>query len=165
MTADQIGRRAETYAQIALSMPAEAKGGRVLFQTTPLGDKYPTLDLLVDLIDDQDEAVGYFFVQVKGTTKPRPPGGRLPVEVELLHYNRMVRHPSPTYLIGVDLCDLRQPAAYLIAASAERAAMLSSMSRTFDLAEDAVRIALYDEVVRYWAAVGRPPHHSRFCDD
>src|ERR1700722_16545301 len=113
MTTDQIGRLAEWIAVIALGRSVMGRYVRPLFRATLLGDKYPVVDCLVDVLDATDRSLGFFFAQVKGTVEPPALGGRLGITIAQKRYNALVRIPVPSYLIGVDI---RAEAAYLVAA-------------------------------------------------
>jgi hypothetical protein len=67
-----------------------------------LGDKCPTYDYLVELVNARD-STPYFFVQVKATQKAQTKRERrLVVQVGATEVQRMVECPVPTYLVGVD---------------------------------------------------------------
>src|SRR6185369_6612196 len=72
------------------------------FRPRFLGDKYPTHDFIVELVDRPEY---YFFVQVKATTKgfTKTAPGRLLVQVTQEDVDRMVACPAPTYVVGIDL--------------------------------------------------------------
>src|SRR5689334_20765389 len=128
-TSDQIGRFAELIAETDLSRPVRGRYRRPLFRAVRLGEKYPIVDFLVDILGPDDLALGFFFAQVKGTTL-LPTGARLAVDVDAERYNRLVRIPAPTYLLGVDVS---AEETYLIAAHRPRAAGVSSITRAFRL--------------------------------
>jgi hypothetical protein len=52
MTSDQIGRLAELIAATALTRSVKGRYHRLLFRLTALGDKYPLVDYLVDVVDE-----------------------------------------------------------------------------------------------------------------
>jgi hypothetical protein len=147
LTSDQIGRLAELLAAAALSRPVKGRYCRPLFRTTALGDKYPTVDFLVDVLGPDDVSLGFFFVQVKGTTVAT--GSRLPVDVPRDRFNLLVRLPAPTYLIGVDIF---AETAYLVAAHKLRKTPVSSIAKTHSLRDDRVKIKLHREVLAFWKA-------------
>ena len=160
-TADQIGSRGELLAALALSRPVLGRYRRPLFEPTHLGAKYPAADFLVDALAASGESVGFFFVQVKATTRT---GGqrRLSLAADRATLERLSRLPIPTHVVGVNLATER---AYVAAAFGTRLLRRPSMSTRFPLADDAVRIALYREVSAYWTAPGRRPTKTRFADD
>jgi hypothetical protein len=160
-TSDQIGSFAELVATRDLSRPVGGKYRRPLFRVTSLGEKYPIIDLIVDVIAADDHSQGFFFVQVKGTTRATPTGVRLPVDVELDRYNRLVRVPAPTFLIGVDVIS---ELTYLIAAHRTRTAPVSGMTKAFPLQDASVKIELYREVRAFWQANKPILQRTRFKD-
>lgn len=160
LTNDQIGRLAELEAAAALSRPVGRPFYRPLFRAAPLGDKYPTVDFIVDVLGPKDVSRGFFFVQVKGTAAVGA-AARLPVEVSAERFNRLVRLPAPTYLIGVDVVAYR---CYLVAAHRTRRAKVASITRQYPLDDDQVRLNLYREVLSYWAGHRRRPHPTGFAD-
>jgi hypothetical protein len=147
MTNDQIGRLSELVAARDLSWPVRGRYKRPLFRATPLGDKYPTVDFLVDILDRKDASRGFFFAQVKGTASATPTQARLPVEVKADRYNLLVRLPAPTFLIGVDVVAEK---SYLVATPRARQIKVSSISKDYCLRDDAVKIGLYTEIIEFW---------------
>lgn len=149
MTTNQIGRLAELLAAAALSRPTGPPRGRPLFRATPLGDKYPAVDFLVDLVDRNDASRGFFFAQVKGTASAKPTTPRLPIDVARDRFNRFAGITAPTYLLGVDV---RTEVTYLVSAWKARRSPVSSISKAFSLDEDSVKVKLYQEVLAFWNA-------------
>jgi hypothetical protein len=161
LTSDQIGRLAELIAAKELSRPVMGRFRRALFRATALGDKYPTVDLIVDVLGRGAAPLGFFFVQVKGTVTATPPASRLPVEMALDRFNRLVRLPAPTYMIGVDVL---AEMAYLVAAHKPRKVPVSSITKSYCLQDDSVRIKLYREVLQFWKAYRPRLHRTAFKD-
>jgi hypothetical protein len=157
MTSDQVERLAQYLVEALLSRPAVGAGDRPLFRVASLGDKYPVADLLVDAVDASDQSIGYFFVQVKGTEAAPKPRGRLGIQVPADSYNQLVRVLTPTYLIGVDVVRER---AYLVAAHIERRAQVSSITTAFNLADDQVRMDLFEEIRAFWDLYRAPFRQS-----
>lgn len=147
LTREQIGRLAELIAATALSRPVRGHYRRALFRATALGEKYPTVDFIVDVLGPGDVSLGFFFAQVKGTTAGVGPGRRLPIDVPLDRYHLLLRMPVPTFLIGVDV---DAEASFIVAAHAPRAARISSITTAYDLGDDGVKIGLYGEVLDFW---------------
>lgn len=160
-TSDQIGTFAELLARTDLSRPVIGRYRRPLFRAVPLGDKYPVVDLIVDVLGPDDVAQGFFFAQVKGTAQPQRSDNRLPIAVDLEAYNRLVRVAAPTYLIGVDVLT---ETSYVVAAYRSRTVTVASMTRAFRLGDPPVRIALYREVHAYWRANKAILQRTRFKD-
>jgi hypothetical protein len=148
-TPDQLGRFAEMLAATALIRPFDRGARPVPFRATYLGDKYPAVDFLVDLLAADDSSRGFFFVQVKGTISATPAHPRLAIDVPRDRFNRLVEITAPTYLIGVDLAT---EVPYVVAAYRRRRTPVSSITKAFPLTDDAVRVKLYREVRTFWTA-------------
>ncbi len=147
MTSDQIGKLAELIAETDLSRPVRGRYKRPLFRAAFLGGKYPTVDFIVDVLDGRDESQAFFFVQVKGTVVAGANARRLPIKVPVEKFNRLVRLPAPTFVIGVDVLAER---SYVIAARSPRKSGVSSLTKTYCLRDDGVKIKLYAEVLAFW---------------
>ena len=135
MTSDQIGRHAELIAAELLSRPVGPPFRRPLLRVVFLGDKYPTADLLVDVLDPSDNSCGFCFVQVKGTTGGSATAARMKVDVPVDRFNRLCRLPAPAYLLAVDLFARD---AYLTAAYRARATAVSSVTKKFPVGQGSV---------------------------
>jgi len=71
-----------------------------LFRPRFLGDKFPTFDYLVEVVD---HPANFFFVQVKATTLGYTQDPiRLKIQVPQDDVNRMVACPAPAYVVGID---------------------------------------------------------------
>jgi hypothetical protein len=149
LTNEQIGRLVELVAAKDLSRPIGGQYRRPLFRATLLGDKYPTVDFLVDVLGRNDISLGFFIVQVKGTVTGLSTGARLSVAVSRDRFNLLVRLPAPTYLIGVDVI---AETSYLVAAHKPRKTQVSSITKAYSLRDHAVKIKLYKEVLAFWKA-------------
>lgn len=116
------------------------------FDPHPLGEKCPTFDYLVELVNAGDSAP-YFLAQVKATKKGYSKGkARLKVGVAAADVRTMVRCPIPTYLIGVD-----EPAgrAYIVSVHGRRSGPISSVPTRYPL--DCANLRkLWDEVKAHW---------------
>jgi hypothetical protein len=116
------------------------------FRPRFLGDKHPTFDYLVEVVD---HPAYYFFVQVKATTLgyTKEPV-RLKVQVPQEDINRMVACPAPVYVVGVDV--LSDDAGFLLSVNEPRA-HVSSLTTVFRITCDTLRL-LRDEVHAYWSS-------------
>jgi hypothetical protein len=161
MTSDQIGRLAELIAAKDLAKPVRRHYRRPLFRATFPGEKYPTVDFIVDALDRNDQSLAFFFIQVKGTATADITHERLAIGVPADRYNRLARLPAPTYVVGVDVI---AESSFIVAANRPRTTDLTSIAKTYCLGEDRVRIDLYKEVLEFWIrnrpALGR----TRFKD-
>src|SRR5260370_21130093 len=97
---DLIGKRGEAIATARLMN--FCGNPEPYFDVHPLGEKCPTFDFLVELVNAGD-SVPYFLAQVKSTQKGfTKTSHRLLVPVEAEDVRRMVQCPIPTYLSGID---------------------------------------------------------------
>jgi hypothetical protein len=160
-SADQIGQFAERLADIALLALLGKPYDRPLFRTALLGEKFPTADILVEAIKSDGTTDGHCFVQVKGTANASPSAPRLAIDVELAHFNRLVRLPAPAYLVAVDIVARR---ALLVAACRPRRTAVTSVTKAFPLSDEAVMIDLHLEVRAFWVAHRTGRRTSRFHD-
>ena len=158
---DQIGYAAELITALHFSRVVGPPYSRMLFRSVHLGDKYPTVDYLVDVLDTNNQSVGFFFLQVKGTATASPTAPRLGIDVPLERFNRLVRLPAPAYIVAVDTV---VEEAYLAAACRTRKSAVSSVTKAFPLSEASVKIGLYREVVAFWATHKTLRRTSRFLD-
>jgi hypothetical protein len=160
LTTRQSGTLGELLAMVHLSRPVGGRYRRALFQATSLGGTYPTVDLIVDVLDAESEPIGFFFAQVKATQSASRGGARLSLTIDSQRYRRLTRLRIPTYLIGVDVADER---SYIIAATAPASTTLPSIVRDYALTDDRIRVALYKEVISFWASRPRR-YRSEFRD-
>jgi hypothetical protein len=161
ITPDQIGRVGELVVELTFNRLVGASYNRCLFRPNFLGEKYPTVDFFVDVLDDQGDAAGFFFAQVRSTMQAATSGSRLSINVDVAAYNRLVALPIPTYLIGVD--GVRE-AAYVVAAFKRRTTGVSGITTAFNLTHDAVKVSLYEEVCRFWRQSAKLEFQSEFND-
>src|SRR5437667_8835686 len=97
---DLIGKRGE--AIVTARLMDFCGNLEPYFDVHPLGEKCPTFDYLVELVN-AGNSVPYFLAQVKSTRKGFTENSRrLLVQVDAEYVLRMVQCPLPTYLIGVD---------------------------------------------------------------
>src|SRR2546423_6171646 len=97
---DHIGKRGESI--VSTRLLDFCGNADPYFDPHPLGEKCPTFDFLVELVN-AGESPPYFLAQVKATRKGRTKGTRrLIVGVDAEDVRRMVKCPLPTYLPGVD---------------------------------------------------------------
>lgn len=147
MSSNQIGRRGEVLVESEFLRPVYHGWNRPLFRAIHLGDKYPIVDYIVDLLDARERTTGFFYVQVKATDRDASGRRRLPVRCDKLKYNALISLPIPTYLVGVNLFD---DTLFVRAACRSRTQRLTSMTKSHSLATDSVKVTLYKEVRSYW---------------
>jgi hypothetical protein len=160
MPADRnmLGKRGEAIATTILTR----SHGRdpALFEPVFLGEKRPTIDLMVELIGAGGDITPYFFAQVKLTSLPLVgKGGRLPIRVRARQMQALWRYPAPTYVIGIK--DPEEQ-GFIFAAVTGGVTALSSMPTTYPLALPQTLQDLYDEVRHYWQSGSTVFSQSRF---
>ena len=148
MSQNQIGKFGELLTETEFCRPVRGVVQRPLFRATSLGDKYPIVDFIVDLLDSRERILGFFCVQTKSTARARSMSRkRLPIHCPRSKYNALVNLPVPTYIAGVDVIAER---VYVCAVNHRRDRTLSSMTKSYELAQDDTKVSLYDEVLSYW---------------
>jgi hypothetical protein len=121
------------------------------FDPHPLGEKFPTYDLLVELTG-QHASRPYFLAQVRTTRS----GGKLgmadlKVQLKAQDVRFMIRCPIPTYLIGIDE---RAEVAYIVSVHGNLKGGISSIATTFPLDRGNLKL-LRDEVLAYWTTLAK----------
>ncbi|MHC5541122.1 hypothetical protein ACYOEI_23110 [Singulisphaera rosea] len=99
---DRIGKRGESIFAVIIS---EWCNGRPWFSETFLGDKHPTTDFCVELIDPNARSA-MFFVQIKSTRSRylgNGPGKKLDVAVAKKDVLQMKAFGFPAYVVGIDI--------------------------------------------------------------
>jgi hypothetical protein len=142
---DAVGLRGESIFFVALTKLY----GRPepIFNPRFLGEKYPAVDYLVELIAPDAQRIAYFFVQVKTTREGYTKRDhRLKVKVSDRDVARLGALPAPAYLVGVDEVN---EIAYLVSANQAHPRRLSSLSTRFPINEQTQDL-LFHEVMRFW---------------
>lgn len=137
---EMLALRGESWFQ--LNICRKGRSGRPLFRPTYLGDKWPTVDYLVEALGDGDRGA-FCFVQVKSSENAN--GGAIPVTIGNEMLLRLRGVPAPAYIIGID--DVTE-SGYILSVNGHRGA-LRSVPRTFPLDLDN-RERLWREVVGFW---------------
>jgi hypothetical protein len=141
---DLIGKRGE--AIVIARLMDFCGNADPYFDVHPLGEKCPTFDYLVELVNVGD-SVPYFLAQVKSTRKGfTKKGRRLLVQVGEEDVRRMVQCPFPTYLVGVDEPNDR---AYVVSVHGSMSGSLASMPSRYPLTPRNLR-RLWEEVTAHW---------------
>jgi len=143
-TRDLIGKRGEAIVTARLM---DFCGNRdPYFDVHPLGEKCPTFDYLVELVN-AGNSVPYFLAQVKSTRKGfTKTGRRLLVQVDEQDIRRMIQCPFPTYLIGIDEPNDK---AYVVSIHGSISGSIASMPSRYPLIPRNLR-RLRDEVTTHW---------------
>jgi hypothetical protein len=144
---DDIGTRGEALFFVLLTQFCGRS--RPFFRPHFLGDKFATLDYLVELLD-AGPSTPFFFVQVKttsqGYTQNKKGERRLKTKVSRKDMGRLRLYPAPTYVIGIDE---REERGYIMSANEGSPLRISSLPTTFPL--DCRNLsALWHEVKGFW---------------
>jgi hypothetical protein len=155
-TRDLIGKRGEAIVTVRLM---DFCGNLdPYFDVHPLGEKCPTFDYLVELVNAGD-SVPYFLAQVKSTQKGfTKKGNRLLVQVDENDVRRMVQCPFPTYLLGVD-----EPndTAYVVSIHGNIKGSIASIPSKYPLTPRNLH-RLWVEVTRHWKKLDAAAKASAF---
>ena len=131
-----------------------------IFRPQFLGDKWPTVDFIVELLG-AGSGVPFFFVQVRTTragftARQR----RLKVGVSRHSLRRLGMLPAPTYVVGIDEVG---EAGYLVSANGESSSQITSMPTVHPI-DRRRREQLWHEVYDYWRARQMTGFRSAFAD-
>lgn len=137
---DAIGQRGEWICHLRLTTLIDEAP---LFRPVFLGDKWPAVDLLVELVAPTPKGRrGMFCAQIKSTRQGYQPNGRLKIPALALEkVEALAAYPLPRYVLGVDEPGER---VYIIAAQGTLAGM-SSMSQAHELTRERL-VCLHREV-------------------
>lgn len=155
MIGDDVGERGQSLVHLLLTDLC----GRTTpyFRPRSLGDKYPTFDFIVEVVDQPSY---FFFVQVKATTQGyTKEENRLLVQLDQQDVDRMVACPAPTYLIGMDVAP-QIGVGYLLSVNEPRP-RVASLTTKYRI-DCSVLKELRDEVIGYWAGRDTVLRGSRF---
>jgi hypothetical protein len=154
---DLIGKRGE--AIVTARLMNFCGNPEPYFDIHPLGEKCPTFDYLVELVN-AGSSVPYFLAQVKSTQKGfTTQGRRLHVRVDEEDVRRMIQCPFPTYLIGVDEPSDR---AYVVSVHSGISGSISSMPSKYPLTPRILR-KLWEEVTAHWQKFDAAAKESAFA--
>jgi hypothetical protein len=157
---DVLGQRGEALVYLALT-ESDRSTVPLLFQAAFMGDKWPGVDYVVQLIGAPPDAVTpFFFVQAKATNQGHTTTGRLKVKVSKKGLTRLRALPAPTYIVGVD----EGSGESFIVSSMGARNSFGSISRRFPINAQ-VRAVLWDEVYNYWRTRTAPAAPSQLTDD
>jgi hypothetical protein len=96
---DVLGQRGEALFYVMISK--FNNHAQPLFRPQFLGDKYPSIDFMVELVNYTGKMIPYFFVQVKTTRRGYTSNNRLKLQVHKDDILRLSLFPAPTYFINV----------------------------------------------------------------
>ncbi|WP_165224783.1 DUF4365 domain-containing protein [Aquisphaera insulae] len=144
MAREDIGERGQWL--FSLLMTEFCGRDTPFFRPRFLGDKYPTFDYIVEVVDRPSY---FFFVQVKGTRLGyTTEGNRLRVQVIQDDVDRMVACPVPAYVVGIDVNEIG--VGFLLSVNEPRGGVASLTTR-FRI-DCGVLERLRDEVIEFWSS-------------
>jgi hypothetical protein len=149
------GAAGEYLAAMELMRPIAT--GAFLFDAVLLGGKEPTYDYIVYLLDANSDRYGPFcFLQVKTTTRKPAPGGAYPLAFSATDVARAHASKIPFFVCIVDRAVPRAERIFIKGVDSDRKAGISRLAPTHDLAADAVKLELHQEVERVWSMQSAP---------
>jgi hypothetical protein len=155
---DALGQRGEIIFSTLISKFHSEQGP--IFRPQFLGDKWPTVDFLVELLGVRGSRP-YFFVQVRATRQGYRVGDkRLRIQVTERSVREIASYPAPTYIVGIDEIKER---GYIVSANGENLRSLTSLSTRFPI-NKRNREALWKEVRSFWSENSTAVDNSRFAD-
>jgi hypothetical protein len=160
MSRDDIGTRGEAIFRVRITDPY-GPDRTPLFRPCHLGEKFPTLDFLVELVGLPEGREAYFFVQVKATTRGLTRGQPARLRVSVLQHDidRMLVYPGPTYVLGVDC---RTERAYIASVNGQAMGRIMGLPVKYPLDATNMRM-LWREVDGYWKRRNMILKRSRFA--
>jgi len=129
-----------------------------LFEALHFGGKEPTYDYVVYLLDATARRLGpFFFLQVKSTFKAPGAAGAYALRFNANAVKRAHAMKTPFFVGIVDRSTARRERIYVKGIDARQSKGIARLAPHHDLAEDAVKIAIYNEVRRVWSLRNNPP--------
>ncbi|OON63682.1 hypothetical protein B0920_10105 [Massilia sp. KIM] len=111
------------------------------------------MDFLVLLIRDGKAFGPHFFLQVKSTSTKADVGDlSIAARFSADEVQRIAQWKAPAYLAAVDGSNARREQVYIRGIDSDRLTGIATVPRSQNLNDKAVRKALYDEVVQYFAS-------------
>ena len=154
-----LGQRGEVLFYLLITRFYGRK--QPVFRPQFLGDKWPTIDFVVELTNYPGNLIPYFFVQVKTTQQGyTKKNNRLKVKISASDMKRLSLFPAPTYVVGVD--ELNEQ-GYIVSANGEYNKAATSLSTRFPLNQE-IQDLLWQEVIDFWQGVGSLYIRSKFVD-
>ena len=142
---NEIGKRGERIFAFIIGKSFAPYG--YLFDTVFLGDKYPTVDFYIDLLNYHTKK-GFFFASVKTTTQGyTTEKNHLKIFVSKEELQELVKYPVPTYLFGIDA--IEEKGYFTCVNHIDTEQNLSSLSLKYPM-EPAYLSALWAEVKHFW---------------
>ena len=151
---DVTGFRGEKILELRLTNFEKFK--KPLFRPAFLGDKWPTIDFLVELPNVRNRRP-YFFGQAKATVTHL--GAHLKINVKKADVGKLLRIPGPTYIFGI-----HEPSERVFVRAVHSRTPRRGITRipiANELTADNLRV-LRDEVKEFWDGIAYKPKESVF---
>lgn len=157
---NELGQRGENL--FAIIITRFYGRNKPIFRPQFLGDKWPTSDFIVELLDTSTTFTPYFFVQVRTTRQGYSKRKRLKVYVSAADMRRLAALPAPTYVVGID--DIMEE-GYIISANGEHLKVLNGLSTQYPLNKN-TQDKLWQEITHYWEQMSQshPQMTSQFVE-
>jgi hypothetical protein len=141
---NRIGKRGENIFATIISRNVVSKG--FLLDPTFLGDKFPTVDFHVDLL--QYPYKGFFFASVKTITLGYYPGNeKIKITIAREEVAELSKFQIPVYIFGIDE---NQEKGYLISANNLNTSLnVNGIPTKFPITSTVLQ-TLWKEVADYW---------------
>lgn len=157
-TTNELGQRGEALFYVLITRTFGRP--KPIFRPQFLGDKWPTVDFIVELVD-AGRMTPYFFAQVKTTRNGyTSTTNRLKVKVSREDMLKLASYPAPTYIIGID--EIKED-GYIISANGEWLNGMSSLATPYPINRKTQDL-LYEEVNRFWTGARGTRRRSKFID-
>lgn len=142
---NDIGKRGERIFTVLIGRYFDPNG--YLFDPIFLGDKYPTVDFYIDLLNYTVKK-GFFFVSVKTTTQGySSDNSKLKIQVSKEELKELVKYPIPVYLFGIDAVE--EKGYFTCVNHIDTNTNLNGLPVEFELNKNAMNL-LYEEVKQFW---------------
>ena len=97
---DLVGSRGEAICYVLLTKHHAGRGA--IFRPQFLGDKWPVVDFIVELVS-VGSSIPFFFVQVRSTRAGYTPRTKqLRVKASSAQVTALASYPAPTYIVAID---------------------------------------------------------------
>ncbi|MEI6122705.1 MAG: DUF4365 domain-containing protein [Bacteroidota bacterium] len=140
-----IGDRGEHIFSVLIS---EKVNNSYLFKPSFLGEKWPTIDFYVELINTQNNLPFFCLFQIKSTSKNyTKKAHKLKVHFSLNDLQRLSAFHAPTYIVGIDESN---KLGYFLSANNTFNSPINNLPTTFPLDVNNL-LLLWQEVIAFWS--------------
>ena len=141
---NRIGKRGENI--FATLITRKSTTGNYLFDPTFLGDKFPTVDFYVALLDYPLKA--FFFASVKTTTLGYTAGGeKLRITIDKKDIGELAAFNLPVYIFGID--EGMEQGFFIAASELDTSLNINGIMTKYPVTPANLE-QLYKEVADYW---------------